>query len=717
MLDPEKAHIQQLLLLLQQLDQLLEVAVTAAQAAYGTEAANNPYRGIQINDGEVERLLDREPGMPALEITEATFQAFSADIIQENSRLAWLQQTFDLSDFDIAIIAIALAPELDRRYERLYAYLQDDVRCKRPTVDLALNLLCTSALEKLTRRVHFSADAPLIRHSLLHLFADSNQTQPPLLARNIKLDRQVIQLLLEETGLDDRLVSFCQLITPKIEFEVLPFKSNIKEGLISLVTANWQENKPTNLYFQGEDISGKRHAVEAIASSLEVGLLIANLEKIVDTKTGVESQLKLLLREALFKKSLLYIEDLAVWQTKENTLFYQSLLNQLASYPKITILSGIENWVNGSSKGMEIITVPFPMPDFEQRRFYWKNYLQAAGISLDERELESLSDRFRFTSQQISTAVATAANQVRWQQAVSEIPEPKFDLQNAVKLANLFAAARGLSAQDLSTLSQQVQPKYSWDDLVLPPNQKTQLREICNQVKHQYLVWEKWGFESKFSLGIGLNVMFSGTPGTGKTMAAEIIARELQLDLYKIDLSQVVNKYIGETEKNLNRIFTAASNANAILLFDEADALFGKRSEVKDAHDRYANLEISYLLQKMEEYEGLAILTTNLRNNMDDAFVRRLRFIIEFPFPSEKQRYQIWQQIFPKSAPCSPEIDLNLLARNFEFSGANIRNIALTAAFLAADDRHQIEMVHLMQAVRREYQKMGKIFKDKEFDK
>lgn len=718
MLDRTEADISELLLLLQHLDQLLEAAVTAAESAYGTDAANNPYRGIQIDEAEVEKLLDRSPGIPALEMKAAAFQEFSADlIIQENSRLATLQQTFGLSDFDIAIIAIALAPELDRRYERLYAYLQDDVRCKRPTVDLALNLLCTSALEKLTQRVHFTAAAPLIRHGLLQVFPDSDRTQTPLLAYNIQLDRQVIQLLLGEREIDDRLVCFCQLITPKFQFDGLPFKSEIKQALISLVTADLLAGKHLNLYFQGEDKSGKRHAAEALARSLQVAFLIADFALILDAKLEFEFTLKLLWREAWFKNALLYIENLDALPTKENTILERHLLDRLTEYPGITILAGIKPWVKTATKPSETIAISFPLPDFEQRRFYWEHSLQAANISLDAKELDSLSDRFRLTSEQIAAAVATAVDRVRWQLAVSGIPEPQIHLQNSVKLTDLFAAARGLSVQDLSALSQQVQPKYSWDDLVLPAHQKTQLREICDRVKHQHLVWEKWGFDSKFSLGKGLNVMFSGTPGTGKTMAAEIIAKELHLDLYKIDLSQVVSKYIGETEKKLNQIFTAATNANAILLFDEADALFGKRSEVKDAHDRYANLEISYLLQKMEEYQGLAVLTTNLRNNMDDAFVRRLQFIIDFPFPNEKQRYQIWQQIFPQSAPCSPEIDLNFLARNFEISGANIRNIALTAAFLAADDCHQIEMVHLVQAVRREYQKMGKIFKDKELDK
>ena len=195
-------------------------------------------------------------------------------------------------------------------------------------------------------------------------------------------------------------------------------------------------------------------------------------------------------------------------------------------------------------------------------------------------------------------------------------------------------------------------------------------------------------------------------------MAAEVIAKELELDLYKIDLSQIVSKYIGETEKNLNAIFTAATNANAILLFDEADALFGRRGEVKDAHDRYANIEVSYLLQKMEEYQGVTILTTNLRSNIDEAFVRRLQFIIEFPFPGEKQRYQIWQKAFPTTAPCSADLDWSLLARRYDVSGANIRNIAVTAAFFAAVEGSPITMAHIVQGVRREYQKMGKILKD-----
>ena len=237
---------------------------------------------------------------------------------------------------------------------------------------------------------------------------------------------------------------------------------------------------------------------------------------------------------------------------------------------------------------------------------------------------------------------------------------------------------------------------------------------MAKEAEYRYIVHEQWGFSEKLSLGKGLNVLFAGAPGTGKTMTAEAIANHLQLDLYKIDLSQIISKYIGETEKNLSKIFTAAADSNAILLFDEADALFGKRSEVQDAHDRYANIEVGFLLQQMEEYEGITILTTNLRSNMDTAFERRLRFIIEFPKPDVGDRLKIWQQTFPKIAPISRDIDWQFLAKQFDLTGANIKNVALTAAFYAADTQTEITMTAIIFALKREYQKMGQILRDKE---
>jgi SpoVK/Ycf46/Vps4 family AAA+-type ATPase len=350
--------------------------------------------------------------------------------------------------------------------------------------------------------------------------------------------------------------------------------------------------------------------------------------------------------------------------------------------------------------------VEFPLPDYPSRKAWWDASLNGNIVVSEGVETAELANKFRFSGGQIRDAVAKARNLALWQTE-----------DGTVSMETLYAACRAQSNQKLSSLAQKIQPKYTWDDIILPNDRKTQLREMCHYLKYRPLVYGEWGFERKLSLGKGLNALFHGPSGTGKTMAAEIMASELEIDLYKIDLSQVVSKYIGETEKNLDKIFTEAETSNAILFFDEADALFGKRSEVKDAHDRYANIEIGYLLQKMEEYEGMTILATNLRKNMDEAFVRRLRFSVEFPFPDRDDRCRIWEITFPPEAPREADIDFDYLAKQFKITGGNIKNIVLCAAFLAAEDGGAIAMKHIIHAVKREFQKMGKLCMEEDFGK
>jgi SpoVK/Ycf46/Vps4 family AAA+-type ATPase len=267
----------------------------------------------------------------------------------------------------------------------------------------------------------------------------------------------------------------------------------------------------------------------------------------------------------------------------------------------------------------------------------------------------------------------------------------------------------------LADLATKISPRYGWEDIVLPVDTIAQMREMVNTVRQRPVVYGKWGFGQKLSLGKGLSALFAGESGTGKTMAADIMAGELELDLYKIDLSMLVSKYIGETEKNLRKVFSEAETSNAILFFDEADAIFGKRSEVKDSHDRYANVEISYLLQRMESYDGLVILATNMRSNLDEAFTRRLHFITEFPFPEASDREVIWKVNFPKQTPIANDVDFRLLAERYRIAGGNIRNIIMAAAFLAADDGQIVGMDHLFHAARREYQKIGRLIDESLF--
>jgi AAA+ superfamily predicted ATPase len=623
--------------------------------------------------------------------------------IRSNSLLAWLQKTFNLSTFDLDILTIAIAPELDRSYEKIYAYLQDDVINTRPTVDLFFNLLSSSIPEKLSRRKHFTSNSPLISNRLLYLSSAST-----LLSQHLILDSQIIRLLLQQPGLDFRLTSCSQLLESDRVSNTLYLKEDVQATLEAIALEDWQKQKPLILYFQGSDRTGKRHTAQIIAKKLECSLLIADLAKLLEDKNNFEEKIQLLWREAWWFDRLLYLDNFDLLYLSENQILYRSFLVELEKNRGITILAGLENWIPTTTGIKGVMTVPFNMPEFGQRRECWEINLKEAQIEIEDAELDVLSDRFVLTPDQIADAVSTAYNKIRWQ---------AFD-RKTEKTQSLFlhlcSAARAQSGHDLANLARKIEPKYSWDDIVLHLDRIRQLQDICKEAEYRELVYQKWGFAAKLSLGKGINVLFSGSPGTGKTMAAEVIAHHLQLDLYKIDLSQIVSKYIGETEKNLNRIFNAATNSNAILLFDEADALFGKRSEVRDARDRYANIEVGYLLQKIEEYEGIAILTTNLRDNIDKAFERRLRFIINFNLPDAENRYLIWQKVFPKNTPCSADLDLKFLAQNFEITGANIRHIALTAAFLAVDNSGIIDMNHIIQALQREYQKMGQVLRTRD---
>jgi AAA+ superfamily predicted ATPase len=697
---------------LQRLDRLLEQAVAAAQVAYGAEAATDHYRGLYINLADVERLLAREAGVPTLWVDGKGVEEPSPDTAGDATRLDWLARAFGLSSFDVDLILIALAPELDLRYERLYAYLQDDLTRKRPSVDLALNLLCPSAAMKLMRRMHFASEAPLIRHDLLHLIPDPNHVQPPFLAHALKLDEQIVRLLLGQESLDPRLAPFCQVVEPTSDVADISMCAEMSQALARLVIQGRERRQQLRFYFCGPRGVGKRRTAEVLAGEVGTPLLVVDLMRALAADTDFEILIKLVFREAWFRDAILYLDGLDMLRGDSYTLQYQRLVAVLVEDAGITILAGEHPWVPpqvpSGHRPIGVISMPFALPDFVGRRECWQVNLAEAGIILDAYDLEALAGRFRLTPGQIAAAVAAARNHALWL-AATQAPDQALPRPSAQPtISDLLTAARAQCGHDLATLAHKIEPVYTWDDIVLPGDALAQLREICQRVVHGHRVLSEWGFGRKLSLGKGVNALFAGSSGTGKTMAAEIIANALQLDLYKIDLSGIVSKYIGETEKNLDRIFAAAENANAILFFDEADALFGKRSEVRDSHDRYANIEISYLLQKMEEYEGITIMATNLRQNLDESFVRRLAFTIHFPFPDEVDRRRIWDGIWPVETPVARDIDLDFLAHQFKLSGGNIKNIALAAAFLAAENGGMVTMAHLIQATRREYQKLGK---------
>jgi hypothetical protein len=708
---PDTSALGELLSALERLDRRIEWAIAAATAGFAGEDPGDPYRGLTIGPAEVQRLLARSPGATAFAPATPPLDDGDGEHSPTPAGLRRLANAFELADFDLDVIVLSLAPELDLRYERLYAYLQDDVTKRRPSVDLALNLLCSTAAERVARRVHFCARAPLIRHGLIEILSDPGAIQPPLLARYLKLDDRIVRELLGQSGMDDRLGLFCTLVRSSRPAWDLPLEQDVKRVLPSLIGEARSQRRPLHLYFEGPRHSGKRSAAAALAETAAGRpLLVADFHRVAEAKESFDRVIPLLLREALLLDAVLYLTGLPSLRPDERAVPEQTLLTALAEYPGTVILAGAEPWVPTANAALAMMTVPFQIPDFPERCACWESSLAQHGFTLEEADLQQLSARFRLTSGQIGEAVALALQNARWRAArtVLDDAEASCDGSPVIFLDDLFTAARAQCGHELAKLARKVSVRASFADIVLPEDQLAQLREMCEQAQYGQIVYGEWGFERKLSGGKGLNVLFTGSPGTGKTMAAEVIARELALDLYRIDLSQIVSKYIGETEKNLDRIFRAAENSNAILFFDEADALFGKRSEVRDSHDRYANIEIAYLLQKMEDYAGISILATNLRQNLDDAFVRRLQGIIELPFPDEENRRGIWERSFPPETPVGDDVAFDVLAREVPLTGGNIRNMAVAAAFYAAAETNPVGMRHLARAARREFQKLGR---------
>jgi hypothetical protein len=542
-----------------------------------------------------------------------------------------------------------------------------------------------------------------VRDNLIQLVAEQGDSSASLLYRFLRLDESIVRYLLSEPSLDSRLRHVGALLDPAVTVE-WGMDDDDRRPLENLVADARAVGRGLVLYFSGPSSSAKRETAHVLAAHVDAPLLGIDVRSAVggDADTGLI--LDVAVREALLRDAVLHVEPIDPLLAPELKTTWRRLTNRLATHPGITVLAGTRPALPAADAPHGVVHVRFPIPAYDVRRRLWHDRLTVAGMSVEAEQLDQLAGRFRLTPDQIGDAVDAARNRAHIRTGDPRGPS----------LADLFEAARGRSEAALEGLARKIEPIHDWEQIVLPDDATAQLREMCAQIVHRHRVLDEWGFGRTLSLGKGVSALFAGPSGTGKTMAAEIIARDLGLDLYKIELSGVVSKYIGETEKNLERIFTAAENANAILFFDEADALFGKRSEVRDSHDRYANLEIAYLLQRMDQYDGVAILATNLRQNMDDAFVRRLQFVVEFPFPDEGHRARIWPLLFPHEAECDPQIDFDALAQSFRITGGSIKNIVLGGAFLAANDAAPIAMRHLLHATRREYLKLGRVLTDAE---
>jgi ATPase family associated with various cellular activities (AAA) len=683
----------------------------------------SPFKGLVITDAEVSDLLAYPQSATSERIAEIAEQQKLERALQDSrdeiearcaaSRLAGmvlslprLTELFGLTEFERQCLIICVAPEVDRKYEKFYAYLQDDATRRKPSIDLALHLLCASQAEMLVARAAFNSSASLLKFKLLQMTDCGTDGPMPLISRALKLDDRIVNFLLGHGHMDARLERFARMIFPRQRARGTMAAYEIYQRARSFVQAYFDEPQSVGrnvvLYLHGPKNADKRLVVEAVCEDFALPLLVADIAAMKAGQLPFEEAAWLLGREAALQSAALCLEntDCLVAEPERHLLELNSLIQSASTFSRLTFMLGNQHWQPQQLLRHEwlFLSVAAPRPELGVCRHLWEQSLAACERLAEDVDSAALAGKFRFGLTQIGEALATAENLARWRSPGAwQITE-----------SDIASACRAQSSPKLGALAQKIEPKHTWSEIVLPPDNLAQLEELCGQARRRHRVYGEWGFDRKLSLGKGLSALFSGPPGTGKTMAAEVVASALQLDLYRIDLSQVVSKYIGETEKNLHQIFLEAQSAHAILFFDEADALFGKRSEVKDAHDRYANIEVGYLLQKMEEYEGVAVLATNFSQNIDEAFLRRMHFIIEFPFPDHEYRRRIWQVVFPQEAPLSADVDFDALAREIKLAGGNIRNIALAAAFYAAGDGQVIEMRHLWQAARREHQKLGR---------
>jgi hypothetical protein len=614
-----------------------------------------------------------------------------------------LAHRFGLSALEIDIVITCLAAEVDRRYERIYGYLQDDMGRKQPSPGLALALACSSWAQQLAGRTALNPLAPLRHYRIVEVVEDGGTS--PWLAKALRVDERIVSFLLGDQTIDGRIASFVTRRDSDSTGPTIGRQPELDDVVAQAAHRLSAATVPQKLvvFLYGARNADADSMVRETARRLDLPMIAVEAERLCGSGVDFEQTIFLLFREALLSQAVLFLHDVErALDQDPGGVRCRALLRCFIEMGSIVFLSGERPW-------------HWRLPP--EPAVLWPIELRPAGFVEQFGAWRALADPripdaalHQLTSLHPMPLGAIGAT---WRLARGMADLDSVD--RSLTIEHLKRACREQAHVPASGLARRVEPRHDWDDIVLPAAQIEQLRAICSQAKHLSAVYGAWRFERKLSLGKGLNALFSGPPGTGKTMAAGIIAADLGLALLSIDLSQVVSKYIGETEKNLRQLFDQASAAHAILLFDEADALLGKRSAVKDAHDRYANTEVAYLLQKMEEYEGITILTTNLRQNMDEAFTRRMRFIVEFPFPEDADRLRIWRGVWPGEVPLTPDVDLERLARQFRLSGGSIRNIALAAAFLAVEEEQAVAMRHLMQATKRELQKIGRLVDDADY--
>lgn len=645
---------------------------------------DDPFRGLYLSDEAVDRLLGGDspslatdwqepgPGGPSPRQLHCEQLADTAEADGHRLRLRGLASTFGLLPLDVDLLLVALAADLDPRFEQLFGYLNDDVTRHRPSVAVAL-ALCGTPLSAADGRARLLS-GPLITGGLL-VVEDPDR---PLPGRALRVPDRVVGHLLG----DDTPEPALQAVLgepPAVRWgDAAPLSRALAAGVL-LAYLREPATGSGRVLAAGALRSGGREAV-----LLDLTRLAAEREPLQLAKLAV--------REARLRGAGLIAGPLAAVADRP------AVLEALHAEPVPVLLTGDATWDPAWTTRPPLL-VEVPVSTSAERSALWREALGP----LNGLDVQAATSAFRLRPEQVARAAGSAQVQAT------------LTADGRITASHLGAGARAENGSALDRLARRVEPVVGWDDLVLPDAVLQALQEVALRARHREKVLGDWAMRPGAGRGHGVAALFAGDSGTGKTMSAEVVARALGLDLYVVDLATVVDKYVGETEKNLERIFTAAAGVNGVLLFDEADAVFGRRSEVKDAHDRYANIESAYLLQRMETFDGLAILATNLRANIDEAFTRRLDVVVDFPLPDAAHRRVLWDRCLGRTLERAPDIDLAFLGQAFELAGGAIRSAAVTGAYLAADDGGTVTMAHLVTAVQREYRKLGRLTLESEF--
>jgi winged helix domain-containing protein/ATPase family protein associated with various cellular activities (AAA) len=636
----------------------LERAVRAAVegVAASDPSPLDPFRGLYVSDEQALRLAREQ------------------DVGEIDARLAEASARLGLSELERSVLAACAAPELSPRYGRLYAYLHDDVTRKLASPRLAARLLAGTGAAEGEVLACFAADRPLRARGALRVLDAGGPV--PLAERQVKAADRIAAFLLG-TALDEPARDGRLRVVPPPAYD--PGRSATVEELRGALAVD----STLAVVVAGPD------ADAILAMALGRPLAVLDAAQVPDATAVLDAELA-----AALTDGQLCFDGLERLDPGERTRVQLAL----AARDERSLFCTASREAAVALGDATVLVIEAPMPSLAERREVWAALTAAENV-------DEVAAKFRLSVRQIAEGAEAARLAAASRGDGTPLP------------ADLDLGARQASSTRIGELATRLEPAFDWDDLVLPERQCEVLASISGYLRHRDLVLSEWGYERAVARDQGLKVLFAGESGTGKTMAGQVIAHDLGLELFRIDLATIVSKYIGETEKNLDRIFDAADGSNAILFFDEADALFGKRSEVRDSHDRYANIEVAYLLQKMESYAGAVILATNFRQNLDEAFLRRLDFVIDFPFPESEDRERIWRLLLPEQAPLAADIDVPFLATQFKLSGGSIRNVSLAAAFLAAEDSGSIAMGHLIRGVALEYGKLGRLTLESDFDR